>query len=117
MRYKHLSIEERERIQYSLWEKKSVRDIAEDLGRSSSSVSREIKRNLDSLGRRMYVPRTAHQRALKKRSSRGREKRLKNEAIRQYVVSHLELRWSPEQISHKIEEDLPDSSISHEAIY
>jgi len=60
MQYKQLSIEERERIQYALWEKKSIRDIAKVLGRSASSVSREIQRNLDSLGRRMYVPRTAH---------------------------------------------------------
>ena len=117
MHYKQLSIEERELIQYFLWEKKSVRDMAKDLGRSPSSICREINRNLDSLGRRMYVPRVSHQRALLKRKSRGRQDRLKNDAIRSYVISHLKLRWSPEQIANRIKQDLPGCRISHEAIY
>lgn len=117
MQYKHFTIEERERIQYSLWEKRSIRDIAEDLKRSASSVSREIKKNLDSLNRRMYIPRTAHQRALQKRKSRGRQDRLKNSLTRSYVVSHLKLRWSPEQIAGRIQESIPGASISHEAVY
>jgi IS30 family transposase len=117
MRYKHLTIEERERIQYALWEKKSIRHIAKELGRSISSVSREIQRNLDSLGRRRYIPRAAHERALRKRKSRGRQDRLKSQEIRDYVISRLKLRWSPEQISHRIPADIPGVSISHEAIY
>ncbi len=117
MQYKHFSIEERERIQYSLWEKRPVKDIARDLGRSASSVSREIKRNMDTLGRRRYVPRNAHERALKKRKNRGRQDRLKNDLIRGYVASHLKLRWSPEQIANRITRDIPGSGISHEAIY
>jgi len=118
MQYTHFSIEEREQIQYSLcWERKSARQIAKDLGRSSSSISREINRNLDMLGRKMYIPRTANQRALEKRKSRGRQDKLKNSNIREYVVSHLKLRWSPEQIAGCIKNDLPGQSISHEAIY
>lgn len=117
MHYKHLSIEERERIQYRLWEEKSIRDIAKELGRSTSCVSREIQKNLDSLGRRMYIPRIANQRALQKRKSRGRQDRLKNEPIRDYVISHLKLRWSPEQIANRIKKDIPGENISHEAIY
>lgn len=117
MPYKHLTVEERELIQRSLWEKRSVRDIAKDLGRSASSVSREIQRNLDSIGRRMYIPRAAHQRALLKRKSRGRHDRLKNQVIRDYVASHLKLRWSPEQIAGRIKQDIPGCRISHEAIY
>lgn len=117
MPYKHLTIEEREKIQYALWENRSVRDIAGELGRSVSSVSREIQRNRDSLGRRMYVPRVAHQRALQKRKSRGRQDRLKNEVVRDYVIAHLKLRWSPEQIAHRMQKDIPGCRISHEAIY
>lgn len=117
MQYKHFSIEEREKIQYGLWEKKSVRDIAKELGRSPSSVSREINRNLDSIGRRFYVPRAAYERALKKRSSRGRTKRLKNDTIRNYVIKELKKRTSPEQIAGRIKEEHPGHSISHEAIY
>jgi len=64
----------------------------------------------------MYTPRLAHQRALKKRSSRGREERLKNDRIRRYVTTHLKKRWSPEQIAGRIKRDLGET-ISHEAIY
>jgi len=117
MKYTHFTVEERERIQEMLWQKTSIRTIAAALGRSPSSVSREIKRNLDSLGRRRYIPRAAHERALKKRGLRGRTERLKNDTIRAYVIRELKKRTSPEQIAGRIKEDLPGYSISHEAIY
>jgi transposase, IS30 family len=117
MLYKHLTIEEREDIQQGLWRQEPLREIARKLGRSSSSVSREISRNRDSLGRRTYLPRSAHERAFEKRKSRGRTDRLKSDAIRAYVVVHLKLRWSPEQVAHRMRKDLPGCRISHEAIY
>lgn len=113
MQYKHFSIEEREIIQRRLWEKKSIRSIAGELGRSHTSVIRELKRNFPKEQKR-YTPRLAHERALLKRSSRGRIQRLKNDRIRQYVIDHL--RWSPEQIAGRIKIDLKER-ISHEAIY
>ena len=73
MKYTHFTVEERERIQEMLWQKASTRAIASALNRSPSSISREINRNLDTIGRRRYTPRTAHERALKKRKIRGRE--------------------------------------------
>ena len=63
MKYKHFTVEEREKIQQMLWQKSSIRSIARALNRSPSSVSREIARNKDVLGRRFYIPRTAHERA------------------------------------------------------
>lgn len=115
MQYKHLSIEERECIQRGLWEKRSINSIAKSLGRRPSSISREISRNLPK-ERFLYTPRLAEERAQKKRQSRGRHDRLKNQAIRDYVVSHLKLRWSPEQIAHRMCQDIQET-ISHEAIY
>lgn len=112
--YKHLTIQERETIQLMLWEKKSIRDIAKEINRLPSSVSREIKRNIS--GRNIYTPRASHNRALEKRKNRGRKDRLKNESVRNYVISHLKKKWSPEQISGRIQLDL-NQTISHEAIY
>lgn len=116
MRYKQLSIEEREKIQEMLWQKSSIRSIAIALGRSASCISREINKNIDSIGRRMYIPRVANEKALVKRKSRGRKDRLKNQEIRNYVVEHLKKRWSPEQIAKRIKIDLKEA-ISYEAIY
>lgn len=110
MRYNHLSIEEREKIQELLWQNKSIRQIAEELGRSPSSISRELKKNNPKQKKR-YTPRLAHERALKKRSSRGAPKLEKDTELYQYVVYHLKLGWSPEQIA------AVRGDISHEAIY
>ena len=115
MRYKHLSIEERELIQRGLWEKRSIRAIARELGRPHSSVLREIRKNQPAQVQR-YTPRLAHERALKKRSSRGRHERLKNERVRTYVIRELKRRRSPEQISGCITRDI-NETISPEAIY
>ncbi len=115
MTYKHFSVGEREKIQKMLWGKRSVRDIAQELGRSPSSVSRELKRNNPKQVKR-YTPRLANERALEKRKCRGRTDRLKNEYVRIYVALHLKLGWSPEQISGCIERDIGEK-ISHEAVY
>lgn len=115
MQYKHFSIEEREKIQELLWQKSSIRTIATMLGRSPSSVSREINRNIPL--KRSYRPRLAHERAVVKRSNRGRKLRLKSGFIRRYTIVGLKAGWSPEQISGRLSLDHPESSISHEAIY
>lgn len=114
--YKQLTIEEREIIQQGLWASKSLQNIAKELGRNAGTISREIERNRPP-ERRLYTPRLANERALKKRKSRGRQDRLKNNVIRDYVVKELKQRTSPEQIAGRVSIDLPGQSISHEAIY
>lgn len=115
MAYKHLTIEEREIIQRGLWDKKSIRQIAKEIGRPHSSVSREVQKNI-APERRSYTPRVAHIRALENRKNRGRNNRLKDDSVRLYVVSHLKERWSPEQIAGRIKSEIGET-ISHEAIY
>ena len=115
MAYTHLTVEEREYIHESILEKKSIRHIAQELGRSPSSISRELKRNSSPVTKK-YTPRVAQEKAKKNTSSRGREERLKSKEIRKYVISKLQLRWSPEQISGRIYTDIGEN-ISHEAIY
>lgn len=115
MKYKHFTIEEREKIQEMCWQRSPIREIARTLKRSPSSVSRELKRNFH-LERKMYAPRVAHERAALNRQSRGRKDRLKNAKIREYVVSRIKKRWSPEQISGRMRIELGEK-ISHEAIY
>ena len=115
MKYQHLSIEEREIIQKSLWNKRSVRDIAREIRRSPSSVSREIRKNIPL--QRSYKPRLAHRRAEEKRKSRGRKLRLKNSFIRRYVIEKLKAGYSPEQIAGRLSLEHSHCSISHEAIY
>jgi IS30 family transposase len=114
MKYKHLSIWEREKIQELFWQKKSIRHISEVLGRSPSSISRELGKNFPV--QQKYTPRLANERALQKRKSRGRKLRLKNGFIRRYVINHLKSGYSPEQIAGRLKLD-HQQLISHEAIY
>lgn len=114
-KFQQLSIEEREKIQEGLWNRISVREIARRLGRSPSSIAREINNNLP-WGYRRYSPRLAHNLAAVRRIERGRRPRLKNKFIKKYVLEKLKLRWSPEQISGKLGEEY-GYKISHEAIY
>ena len=116
MKFKHFSIEEREKIQEMFWQKASIRTIAKALDRNPSSISREIRRTGGGLFRN-YVPRCAHERAIEKRSCRGRKLRLKSAFIRRYVVTKLKDGFSPEQVAGRLHEEYPDQSISHEAIY
>lgn len=116
MKYQHFSIEEREHIQLMWWERRSIRAIAKALHRSPSSVSRELTRSFPP-EHRVYTPRVAHERALRKRKNRGRTERLKNDTTRTYVIHHLQIGWSPEQISGRLPQEKPGQHISHEAIY
>ncbi len=110
MKYNHLSVEERETIQKLLWEKRSLRYIAQVLARSVSSIAREIQRNKPP-ERNRYAPRLAHIRAITKRSCRGASRLEKDTTLYRCVVYYLKLGWSPEQIASV------HGGISHEAIY
>lgn len=112
-----LSTEEREEISRGVAAGRSIREIASIIGRSPSTVSRELNRNG---GRQEYRAADADRRAWN-RARRPRLCRLELDAtLRRVVTSKLQLDWSPEQISGwlKVEHAEDDSMrISHEAIY
>lgn len=115
--YQQLSIEEREQIHTGLWEGKSLREIGRGLSRNPSTISRELRRNINGDQRR-YVPRLAHRRAAVRIQTRGHRPRLKNAVIRAYTISHLKDEdYSPEQIAGTLPGTHPGCSISPEAIY
>lgn len=115
--YVQLGIKERETIQWGLWEKKSIRMIAHELGRAPSTISRELARNYPQ-ERRVYIPRLAHERACATIKRRGSRPRLKDTCIRSYVANRLKYNhWSPEQIAGTLPQVYPGVTISHEAIY
>lgn len=91
MKYQHLSVLEREKLQELYWKKVSIRKISEILGRSHSSILRELNKNFPK-EQKKYTPRLAHERALFRRTCRGRKDRLKTKEIREYVISHLKER-------------------------
>ena len=99
MDYRHLSIEERCCIRAFYRQGLSIRGIAKEIGRSASTVSREIRRNCtfvsDIYG---YYPHTAQKKYLNRRMYCHRGMYWNHEII-SYIEGRLEATWSPEQIS------------------
>lgn len=114
--YIHLNLLERDQITVMLHDKKSLCEIARSLGRSKSTVSRELKRN-STAEYRLYLSHRAHVRAVLRKKQANTHHRLKNERINAYVRSMLKDGWSPELIAGRIRMDQPGLSISYEAIY
>jgi len=116
---RYLSITEREEIAV-LNGHVSVREIARRLGRSPSTISRELKRNAASDNQ--YRARLAQAHAERRLRRPKVSKLARCEALRDYVQNKLggPQRWSPEQIARRVRMDFPDDEgmrVSHEAIY
>jgi IS30 family transposase len=97
----------------------TVRAIAAELGRSPSTVSRELRRNLDP-GSGQYRPFAAQRLATGRRARPGRGKLLRDPVLRRYVQQRLSTRWSPEQICAALRREFPDEpdrQLVHETIY
>jgi IS30 family transposase len=91
--YQQLSIEERCTAAKLHAEGRSIRQIAADLDRSPSTISRELKRNS---GKQIgYKPSHAQERARARRWKGSRLER--NAELRQDVLACLRKGWSPEQ--------------------
>ena len=100
-----LSLGEREEISRGIARGESLRSIAERLGRSSSTVSREVKING---GCDRYRAVIAHQ-ASRKRAKRPNAMKLETcPRLRSVVEDKLELWWSPSQISRWLVRAYPD---------
>ena len=95
----------------------SLRAIATGLGRSPSTVSREVARNG---GRRAYRACRADRAALRRACRPRASKLVSCPRLRAVVEAKLELRWSPQQISGWLVREFPDDPemrVSHETIY
>ena len=100
MNYTHLTIEERACLRKYYVEGKSYREIAKLLGRSPSTISREISRNYTHrYAINTYYPHTAQKKYLLRRSFCHRGMFWNKEVIN-YINEKLQQTWSPEQIAN-----------------
>jgi len=120
MAHGHLSVSEREMIAWLLAAGVSQAQIGRLLARAASTISRELKRNGNSSG--FYSPSRAQGRYEQRRraANRSRPRLLEDGRLQSYVLKRVQRKWSPEQISGRLELDyLLDErmSVSHETIY
>ncbi|MGO4328284.1 IS30 family transposase [Cupriavidus sp. 2TAF22] len=120
-KYKHLSAEERAVIMIEHRKGSGTRVIARLLGRSASTVSRELARNRDTAVPHYDATRAASAYRVRRRGCGRRRKLLAGNALYQHVHDRLVYwRWSPQQIAARLRcmyPDDPDQRVSHETIY
>jgi transposase, IS30 family len=111
-----LSLPEREEISRGIVAKWSIRKIASQLGRSPSTISREINRNG---GYANYRAARADQNAWDNARRPKLCKLARNPALGRIIERKLMVHWSPEQIAGWLKRTYANESnqVSHETIY
>ncbi len=112
-----LTLADREEISRGLARGNSLRQIARQLGRPASTISREIAR---SKGRERYRAVDAEDRAWDRARRQKPCKLAAMPALRDLVAGMLAEDWSPEQIAGHLARTYPVKSgmrVSHETIY
>jgi len=116
--YKQLDYQDRQTIAISLEQGLSIRGIGRVLGRSASTISREIARNC---GGGSYSCRYAQQRQIRRRrQGRPGPKLVTGNALFEAITVLLRQRWSPQQIASHLAKLHPSEyaqRASHETIY
>ena len=110
---------ERQKLEYWLRTKMSIRDIAKTIRRAHTIISREIRRN--GTDRKKYRADIAQRLFEKRKHDRHKGKVEKNPALKEYIVSGLKQEWSPDEIAGRLKEvsgkETNGVTISHESIY
>jgi len=119
---RYLSLEERLQIADGNLAGTSVRVIATAIGRSASTVSRELRRNGPGPSARRggtYAPYAAQKRA-ELRARRPKASKFDDPQLASVVQAKLCVKWSPEQISLHLAAQYGDRAemrVCHETIY
>ena len=114
---KALNLSEREEISRGIAGGLSIQRMARQMGRSPSTVSREITRNG---GVRSYRAQAADEAAWTRACRPKRCKLSSLPKLREEVARQLRQNWSPEQIARRLKAEHPHDSemrVSHETIY
>jgi len=116
--YRHLSAEERETLSLGLTQGHSLRTMARILGRTPSTVSREVAQN--TTRGRPYRACTAQSHAATRAHHPRRPRKLLDPWLWQDVRRHLTAGCSPEQIAGRLRRAYPGAmrkQLSAETIY
>jgi len=116
-RYRHLTKHERDLI--SVWKGQgmSLRTMAQRLGRSHGTLSRELRRNAPPIRQGYYLAHKAQARADMRLRTTHRREKLGSAFVRRYAARQIVMGWSPEIIAGRLRVIRPKLAVSHETIY
>jgi len=112
MGYRHLTEGERYQIAAYMKAKVSVAQIAGELGRSKSTIYRELERNS---GKRAYQAEKAQRQYESRVCSKGWKRQIWHKLFDEVGIGLLKLGWSPAQISGYFAKS--STPVSHEWLY
>ncbi len=114
-----LILYDRQKLQYYLRTKLSLRKLAVAMRKDHTVLSREIRRN--SGNRSKYRADTAQEISDKRRHQKRRGKLVKHPKLKEFVVNNLKSEWSPEEIAGRLCEvsrlEVDGFTLSHESTY
>jgi IS30 family transposase len=110
----HLTMEERDRISHLRCQQANQREIAQALGRSPATISRELQRNRQG---REYYAAQAQRESERRRRERPLLRKMEDPAINHAVRTGLAQDWAPEQIAGRLEQQDGDRDVSPQTIY
>ena len=113
-KYKQLNLEERVTIKILLQQGNSIRGIAKQMGRSPSTIHREICRGITVDG--TYFAESTERLIRQRKLNDKRKRKMDNPAIYSYVACRLKNKIAPAIIQHDIERDI-GLKIGKDAIY
>lgn len=113
-KYVQLNFEERVTIKIMLQQSYSIQHIAKHLGRSPSTISREIKRGITVDG--TYFAESTERQIRQRKLNDKRKRKMDNQIIYDYVACRLRNKQSPAIIQQDIERDI-GLKIGKDAIY
>ena len=99
--YTYFTLSEREYLQESLEKGKSLRNIAKALGRSPSTISREVKRNWSKKANHYHHWHAQTNYKHRRKACHRKNNLLLNEEMYNFALSGLKQYWSPEIIAGK----------------
>lgn len=117
----HLTRCERDQIEILVKAGKNQQQVAELIGRSQSTVSRELQKASPPI-RCRYTATTAHEHARSRRAQSydQRERWHDNPRVLQYIIEQLRDGESPDAIAGRMKRESPwhrEHAVSHESIY
>jgi IS30 family transposase len=110
----HLTLEERDRIAQLRFQGADQKEIAQAIGRSPATISRELRRNRTD---DEYLAAQAQREAERRRQERPLVRKMDDPEINETVRSGLGRNWAPEQIAGRMQQQDSDRCISPQTIY
>jgi IS30 family transposase len=110
----HLTLEERDRIAQLRFKGADQKEIAEALGRSPATISRELRRNRTD---DEYLAAQAQREAERRRRQRPLVRKMDDPEINETVRAGLTHNWAPEQIAGRMQQQDCERRVSPQTIY